>query len=471
MKLYRKFRNSSLDTAPLGLWSGPDTSDSVYTPTGSRIVAWEKPNGIHFCQVEGFGSMVFAVDPSAPPGDCIHPVAKDIPDLLALVMTCRHASIISRAYRWSRALFDRKISAVHLEHKTRSILRALENTYHPPLIRDPYGYIAAIQQEFDYDLLPLHPDYFEWCPIRPGALKWDVGYGNNFFDYCDKSQAGQELALRHGFRWHEEQWAVASVYLCEQGIVVDSYLQVSGDTMERFDQKWGSKDPTQLSIEEQMRRTLEDPLSVEARGSLFVNDKPVPLKHSYLLRWDPLADNCWNARRTLEHYGMDRSNGYLLRRECFLRKGKNPPIRTMDLKLEAAPVAVPGQRFIAPRTGESMSFTHPATGQVHTLTVTAQTREALDPNFLSNHPCCYTRLSYALEPPISKEAFSIVDCDPGDRLQTVPEAPAAMLLTGKIPSAGAFAISSLRHKPAETVTWRMIFRQKLRQDVTVKLLR
>lgn len=470
MKLYQKFRSSSLDTSSVGLWTGPEISDSVYTPSGARIVAWSGDKGVHFCQVEGFGDMVFVVDPSAPPGDCIHPVAKRFLEFIGLVTVCYHASVICNVYRWSRTLFTRRMEAARPDYKTRSVLRALENTYHPPKIADPYGYITDVQRSFDYGRLPLRADYFEWCPIRPGALRWDVGFGTGFSEHCEKNKAGQELAVRRSFLWHNESWMIPAVYLCENGVVVDSYLEVSDDAMARFDKKWGSCDPSKLSIEEQMRRTLDDPLTIDVRSSLFVNGKPAPLKKCFTARWDPALENTWNARRTLEHYGLDRDKGYLLRREFFLRKGKNPPIRTMELKLEAVPVCVPGPRFIAPRPGESMSFVSPATGQAHTLTVTAQTREALDPNFLSNHPCCYTRLTFSLEPPISRELFSIVDCDAGDPFKTSPEAPTTAFLTGKIPSAGHFAVSSLRHTPADTITWRMIFRQKLRQDVTVSIL-
>ena len=240
--------------------------------------------------------------------------------------------------------------------------------------------------------------------------------------------------------------------------------------MARFHDKWGDKDPNKLSIEEQMRRTLDDPLAVDAKGELFVNGRPAPLRKSTVIRWDPASENTWNTRRSLEHYGLDMDKGYLLRRESFLRRGKNPPIRTIELHLEAAPVSVPGQRFIAPRPGEHMEFIHPVTGQVHSLTVIAQTREALDPNFLSNHPCCYTRLSFSVEPQLSRELFSIVDHDPGDPFPNGPNAHASAFLTGKIPSAGHFAVSSLRHTPADLITWRMIFRQKLRQDITVQVL-
>lgn len=470
MDLYRKFRNSSLDTAPLGLWSGEETSASVFTPSGARIVAWCSENGSHFCQVEGFGDMVFAVDPSAPPGDCVHPVAVTLADFIGLMAVCRHADLILNAYRWSRTLFTQRMAAITLSYKTRSVLRALENTYHPPKISDPYGYITGLQKDLDYTALPLHPNYFEWCPIRPGALRWDVGFGTGFSEFCERKKAGQELSVQRPFRWHDESWMIPAVYLCEDGIVVDSYLEVPGDALAAFVEKWGYQKDTDLTIEAKMQRALEYPLSCSATGSLFVNEKPGPLKRSMTLLWDPTQENTWKARRTLEHYGLDRDRGYLIRREHFLRKGKNPPIRTMELKLEADPVSVPGQRFIAPRPGEQVQFIDPSTGRLHSLTVISLTREALDPNFLSDHPCCYTRLNFSLDPPISRELFSIVDCDPGDPFHRDNDGPSALLFSGKIPTAGYFAVSSLRHAPADTITWRMIFRRKLRQDITVRVL-
>ena len=470
MMLYHKFRNSSLDTSPLGMISGADDSDSAYTPTGARIVAWTGNQGGHFCQVVGFGEMVFAVDPVAPPGDCIHPVAKTLPDFISLVSACRSAWIVFRAYQWSRVRFEEQIRAIRPDYKMRSVLRALENTYHPPVISDPYSYINELQQKFDYASLPLKPDYYEWCPIRPGAPRWDVGMNTSFGDYCDKDKAGQELNLDRPFQWQGEQWNVPAVYLCENGIVIDSYLQVPCAQLEEYLEKWGNLDPDQLSIEDQMHRDLDDPLKMDALGKLLVNGKEAPRRTVSTLVWNPKTDNSWTARRTLEHYGLPRENGYLLRREAFLRKSINPSIRTMDLILTAEPASIPGQRFIAPKNGESMNFTHPVSGKVHTLKVVAQTREALDPNFLKNSPSCYTRLSFTLDPQLHRDSFSIVDCDPGDVLEGPASGPTAMFLTGKVPSSGHNAVSSLRFAPAEQITWRMVFHQKTRQDVTVPLL-
>ena len=141
----------------------------------------------------------------------------------------------------------------------------------------------------------------------------------------------------------------------------------------------------------------------------------------------------------------------------------------MQLTLVAAPVSVPGERFIAPEPGEHITFTHPDTGRKHTLTVVSQTREALDPNFLSNHPCCYTKLVYELEPDIDNPWFQIADCDPGDPWEGSPDGPSAVFFAGEKKQNNT-ALSSLRYTPAAQISWRMIFRQKLQPDVKVRLL-
>ena len=471
MNLYYKFRNSSLDIAPLGLYEGPDCSDSVFTPSGARVLAWlNNHTKIHFCQIDAFGETVFAVDPEATPGDCVHPVARDIPSFIGLLVHCKNAAIVAGSYQWSRQLFDELIRYVKPGMKARSVMQALENLYHPPVIEDAYGAMEALRNSFDYRTIPLHQDYFEWCPIRPGRPKWEVGFDTGFSDYCQQGQAGKELAVKRSFLWQGEDWGVPAVYLCESGIVTDCYMEVPADRIRSFLNKWDGRDEQTMSVEDQMYQQLENPLFMDTTGLLLVNDKEFRCRKTFSLVWNPYESNSWQARRTLEHYALDRSKGYLLRRMFFQRKGKYPPIRTLQLVLGADPVCVPGQRFLAPEAGESLRFTHPDTGIEHTLTVISQTREALNPNFLSNHPCCYTKLAYELNPILEPKWVQIADCDPGDPWKGSPDGPSAMFFTGQQPAEGFSACSSLRYTPAKQISWRMIFRQKLRPDIRVRLL-
>lgn len=471
MTLYEKFRNSSLDITPVGLICDSDSSDSVYTPTGSKVIARSTERSeVHFCQVTGLGEKVFVVDPSAPPGDCVHPVAQSISDFVALLCACRSADIIAGAYRWSQYSFDQRVNAIKPGMKTRSVLRALENIYQVTPIAKAYEYIAEIQQTFDYSSLPLHADYFEWCPIRPGAPKWYVSAETDFGEFCEKNAAAKEHPVNRSFRWNSENWCVPAIYLGDESIIVDSYLEVSAEALMDYAQKWADRSPDSLTIAQQLERDLENPLQLAAHGVLTVNSKTVQCRKSFQLCWNPWTDNPWPARRTLEHYGLDRNKGYLLRRDCFPRKGQNNAIRTIEFTLSADPVSVPGESFTAPATGKSLTFRHPETNIKHTLTVVSQVREALDPNFLSNHPCCYTRLHYTLTPPIHRNLFQVVDSDLGDPWDGSEQELRRSIPKGKTPTPGHFAISSLRHTPANQIRWQMLFQQKTREDIHVRLL-
>ena len=471
MTLYEKFRNSSLDISPVGLVCGQDTSDNVYTPSGARVIAWStEQSQVHFCQVAGLGETVFAVDPAAPPGDCVHPVAHNITDFAALLCACRSAQIIAGAYQWSQHRFYRLIDDIKPGMKTRSVLKALGNIYQIKPIANPYEYITDIQKTFDYTTLPLHPDFFEWCPIRPGAPKWQVSPETDFGQYCDKKAAAKEHRTDRTFRWKDENWCVPAIYLSSDSIIVDSYLEVPVEILVEYDRKWADKTPDTLTVAQKLSRDLEDPLQLAAKGVLTVNNKAVQCHKTYLLRWNPLQDNHWSARRTLEHYNLDRSNGYLFRRDSFPRKGQHNTIRTIDFTLSADPVSIPGEPFTAPDIGKSLSFQHPETNIKHTLTVVSQVREALDPNFLSNHPCCYTRLHYTLTPPIHRNLFRVVDCDLGDPWNGSEQELQQSIPVEKVPAPGHCAISSLRYTPAKQIHWQMLFTQKNRDDVHVRLL-
>ena len=134
------------------------------------------------------------------------------------------------------------------------------------------------------------------------------------------------------------------------------------------------------------------------------------------------------------------------------------------------PVMVPDETFTVQKSGMRFCFTHPGTGLEHSLTVLSLSNEALNPNFLTNHPCFYTRLSYALEPSISPENFRVVDRDPSDPWEGYQDDPAAVIYADRKPDPGRYALSSLHYEPQESVRWQMIFRRKLHKDLQLKLL-
>ena len=142
----------------------------------------------------------------------------------------------------------------------------------------------------------------------------------------------------------------------------------------------------------------------------------------------------------------------------------------MELTLEATQVMVPEESFTVQKAGTRFRFTHPGSGLEHSFTALCVSQEALNPNFLTNHPCYYTKLTYALEPSISPENFRIVDQEPGDPWEGYQDEPAAVIFRDRKPDPGRYALSSLHYEPRDQVRWQMIFRRKLHKDIQLKLL-
>jgi hypothetical protein len=142
----------------------------------------------------------------------------------------------------------------------------------------------------------------------------------------------------------------------------------------------------------------------------------------------------------------------------------------MQLTLEAVPVMVPEEGFTVQENGGRFRFIHPSTGLEHIFTVTDLSQEALNPNFLTNHPCFYTRMTYSLEPSISPENFRIVDQKPSDFWEGYQDDPASVIYADRKPDPGRYALSSLHYEPQDQVCWQMIFRRKIYKDLNLQLL-
>ena len=454
MKLYHAFINSSLDISPLGLEVVDEQCSVPFAPRGAKVIARLTKNPeVCFCLVDSMGTTVFAVDPDAADGDCIHPVAENLLQFIGMLISCPDAALLAGIHRWSKLYFDNLATGLRPGGKTASVLRAFQNTYHPPVIQDPWSATAELEAQF---------------PIGKASAPWHVGFGKDFGEDCGKQTPGKVIPLNRSFNEKGVHWQIPVVYACPEGVVVDAVLQIPPEQILSYQKRWANRSQDVLSIPDQLSRGLEDPLLPYSEGLILVNEKPVRPSQTFTRCWDPLLENSPECLKVLKHFGLNRNNGYLLYRFCFPRKGKQPPIRTLQLCLNPIPTMVPGDRFTA-AAGKKVAFTHPATGTKHILTVISQTQEALNPNFLTNHPCCYNRLVYTLEPAIGGDGFRVVDQDPGDPWENVSEDPLETVgNTGKAP--GRVAISSLRHTPTDRTTWRMLLRCKPRPDVRIKLL-
>ena len=67
-RTFQKFLQSKIDLSSVGVEFREDNAPYFCTPKGASIFGWAGVDGIHFCFIRGFGSMVFAISPmnSAP---------------------------------------------------------------------------------------------------------------------------------------------------------------------------------------------------------------------------------------------------------------------------------------------------------------------------------------------------------------------------------------------------------------------
>ena len=144
VNLYEKFRNSSLDTSAVGLTVGSEYSYFSATPDGAKVIAWADIYGIHFCRKDG-SDTVYVVEPDAAKNEAVHPVARNFQEFLGLIIACSHASVLWQAHEMTRGDFDAYIQAHKPSMKQRSVLRALGNIYHPPVVADPYSYLKNLK--------------------------------------------------------------------------------------------------------------------------------------------------------------------------------------------------------------------------------------------------------------------------------------------------------------------------------------
>lgn len=454
MSIYQKFINSCLDLTILGLQDEP-TAKNIQLPENSRVLGWLIGAPVCFCQLPERGDTVFAADPDAFPAEQLVPVAEDIPHFIGLLIRCPDAALIARAYQWSSLRLKKLIDSIELSMKAQSVIRALSNTYKPPVIENPVAMMAQLRSGV--------------C-VTSQEDQWRVDFDKDFAHICDLGRSGRELSLNRKHTAFNHSWHVPSVYLCHDGIVVDAYLEISPDRLLNYQNKWKERSEDSLSLADKLQRQLDDPMTAAVTGILTVNDKPLRCKRSFTAIWNPLSDNSAEVRCILNHYRLDFDQCYLFRRYCFARKGKYPQIRSMQLTLEPIPVMVPDRSFTVTENGTVFTFKHPSTGLEHRFTALSVSQEALNPNFLTNHPCFYTKLSYMLEPSISPENFRIVDSEPGDQWEGYQDEPAAVIYANRKPDRGCYALSSLHYEPKDHVRWRILVRRKLHPDIQLNLL-
>lgn len=93
MTIYEKFNQLDIDSRLIGLEKG-DYGEYFCTPVNATVIGWE--NCIHYCFIEGYGEMVFAVNPESCVDQYVYPLAENFEDFLCLILVCGSTTAVEQ---------------------------------------------------------------------------------------------------------------------------------------------------------------------------------------------------------------------------------------------------------------------------------------------------------------------------------------------------------------------------------------
>ncbi len=162
-ELYSKLKALSVDASWIGL-SIEEGPDYFCTPIGSTIIGWD--NGIHYCFIEGFGEMVFCVNPETCCDYYVYPLANNFNDFLSLILATQNTNTMQQVILWDKKMFELFMNdPSNIEYSTKKEVQAALNTIRSELniqpMKDPFEYIKKIQQDFPYNQIKYSDEFYD----------------------------------------------------------------------------------------------------------------------------------------------------------------------------------------------------------------------------------------------------------------------------------------------------------------------
>ena len=284
----------------------------------------------------------------------------------------------------------------------------------------------------------------------------------------DSQERGKELAINLEFLWGGRRWKLPSLYLFEEGVMLDFLLEGSIEELDAFIGKWDLLHEQEHDYSELEREQMEQehPLWMDFTPTLCLNGQSVKYKGCTGRCWIPAACLDGNTmedrsmQAVMEHYSLDERKGWGFRRCRFLfTEEKQRDLQRMELSLSQAPRTVLGEILRSPQAGTILDFRHPVSGQIQRLTVHGISTEVL--NNGGGMEGYLQQLSYSVEP---DTALTLRDTQPSD----CGFAPILLLPKAK---GQKIALSSLRKEPVTATDWQLLFTVKTVEDIRINQTR
>ena len=507
MGTYEAYKNKEFDLAAFGLDRCGGDYTYFCTPVGADVFASPGVDGIHYCMIEGFGELVFAISPMNCPGEYVHPVARSFDDFLRLLFVCDGDAAIEQCWQWSQEQFDKFMGEQEVLPETKeAAMRLMELTGLEPA-ELPYKYIHDLQKSFNYKSIPFSEEYYDTVPpedlaepeeilCEQSATPWAVYYGDNFWADEHEGIPCEEISFEKHFRWADREWYIPSIYTCDKGMVVDIMMRVNAMAFQSFVDRWGVtvENEHTFSREQRKRMEQENPLIFHFNTTLNVNGIDMPSKSGCSTVYAPSMAETHREEQLqlIDYYNLDRNACWIMQRSTYpWTEGQIIDITTLEITMRHQPMYLSGPVFEIKSSGETVSFVNPVTGINHRLFVQAfeaqeqhfDFADARVPDTLElEYPSHFHVMSYTLEPDATEKEIRISDCDQGDsprQKATGKKSGAASVgiifgqkrtgATGEGDQAH-ITVSALHFEPMDGVEWNVSFKEKQIKEKTVELM-
>ncbi len=159
-ELYNKYQKLDIEANYIDFENGDAEGGYFCTPVGAKVLGW--CNSVHYCNIEGFGDVVFCVEPDCLGEHYVFPIAKNFRDFLGLLLTAKIATALEQIILWNRTKFDEFVNApLPFEKETTTVLDTIKTELGVSPIEDAFGYVKTVQSDFDYSKIKFSDEFYE----------------------------------------------------------------------------------------------------------------------------------------------------------------------------------------------------------------------------------------------------------------------------------------------------------------------
>lgn len=165
---YIKFKNLKIDTTPIG-FSIEKNRPYFCTPIGATILGWD--NGIHYCFIDGFDEMVFAVNPETLCEHYVYPLSKNFSDFLSLLASVKNTNTLQQIILWNKQEYTNFItSKEEKDYCSRpeviKVLKQLQSELSVNEMAKPFEYVKELQSNFQYSKIRFSDEFYNVTGIE-----------------------------------------------------------------------------------------------------------------------------------------------------------------------------------------------------------------------------------------------------------------------------------------------------------------